>query len=274
MAHSYLRTAFLTLAAAALLAGCGSSTGAEAGSPGGTPSPSPTTVRSVEQRCGTKPPSPGKPVTFPSAGTTIYGAEFGTGPRGVILVHQVDSRGMCMWLDRVPYLVDHGYHVLAFDQRCYGDSGCPDGKSLAADAIAAAGELRELGATSVVAVGASQGASVAVIAAGRDPDAFDAVIALSGNLTTEGYAADPPDSALAAAPDVTVPIVYAVAKGDSVTVADTRKVERATGSADKRLVVLPSRYGHGIQTLYTGADEKPSPFNRDVVMPFLAKHSR
>lgn len=265
------RVATLVLAAVlALVAGCGASQSQGSGSH--TASPSPSKVRSVQQRCLVKPPVAATPVTFRADDTHIYGAEMGHGPRGLVLVHQVGSGGLCMWLDYVPMFVHKGYHVLAFDQECYGDSGCPDNGSLAADVPAAARKLRQLGARTVIAIGASQGGGVVVTAAGQHPNAFDAVVVLSGELDAS-FSSKAPKDPEHAAPKITAPILFAIAKEDPVaTVRQTRTIEESTHSADKHLTVLPASYGHGIDTL-TSSSGKPSKFATKVLLPFLAKRS-
>lgn len=267
-----IRTALALLATATALAALLSACGGEAeGS--GTPSPS-AKVRSLQERCGTKPSVRADALTFDSGnGARLYGAEMGDGPRGLVLVHQVGSEGMCGWLHGAEYLAGKGYHVLLFDQTCYGDSACPKGASLAADVPAAARKLRGLGATSVVAVGASQGGGVVVVAAGHHPNAFDGVVVLSGQLDAR-FSFKAPHTAEQSAPKVTAPILFGIARKDDVaTVAETRAVADSTASPQHRVVVLPMTFGHGID-LVTDIDGKPTRFDRKALLPFLAKHSR
>src|SRR4051794_11145943 len=63
-------------------------------------------------------------ATFESDGVQLYGAELGTGPRGVILVHGTGGTALCNWGNIAPVLARDGFHVLAIDQRCQGFSGC------------------------------------------------------------------------------------------------------------------------------------------------------
>ncbi|MGH3095649.1 MAG: alpha/beta hydrolase [Streptosporangiales bacterium] len=257
------------VALAALLTACGGKSGAGSS---GTPSPS-TKIRSLQERCGTKPSVPADALTFESGnGARLYGAEMGDGPRGLVLVHQVGSEGMCGWLHGAEHFAGKGYHVLLFDQVCYGDSACPSGASLAADVPAAASKLRHLGAASVVAVGASQGGGVVVVAAAHHPKAFDGVVVLSGQLDAR-FSFSAPHTAQDAAPKVTAPILFAIARKDDVaTVAQTRAVARSTASKHRQVVVLPMTMGHGID-LVTDIDGKPTRFDRKTLLPFLAERT-
>src|SRR5262245_60459143 len=55
------------------------------------------------------------------AGLKIAAVEFGSGPKGVVLVHQSDAN-MCQWLPYATLLAQQGYRVLAFDFAGFGGS--------------------------------------------------------------------------------------------------------------------------------------------------------
>jgi pimeloyl-ACP methyl ester carboxylesterase len=133
-------------------------------------SPSPTAIAPlpVVERCG-PPRVPARTFVLRTAdGVQLAAAEVGSGSRGVVLVHELGSRGLCGWWDYAAYLSRRGFHVLLFDHRCTGDSGCPtssdDGNGLMSDITAAARLLRGHGGRKVVLMGGSRGASEVLIA--------------------------------------------------------------------------------------------------------------
>ncbi len=139
-----------------------------------TPSPSsgssadsPALATRTEQRCGTAVPG-GVRVTeskVPSSdGVTVRAVTLGSGPRGVVLVHQTDAAALCGWLPFGGYLATRGFHVALLDLRCHGESSCADGYAaydVISDVEAVVSRLRRAGARTVDVVGAST--------AGRSP---------------------------------------------------------------------------------------------------------
>jgi hypothetical protein len=78
-------------------------------------------------------------------GVTLNAAIVGSGPRGVILLHQTDD-GLCGWLTYAGYLATQGFHIGLFDFRCTFNSSCVDGDNaynVTADVSAMAAELRK-----------------------------------------------------------------------------------------------------------------------------------
>ena len=128
------------------------------------------------------------------------------------------------------YLARHGVRALLFDLRCFGHSECGRGRGQATvDVAAAMAELRRRGARRVALVGASMGGAIAVVAAARLHPA--AVVDLSGERDTTGLTPGIEADAGAAAPGVTAPALFAVARGDHyVPVADMRAVARRVRS--------------------------------------------
>ncbi len=171
-----------------LLAGCGST----AEPPKSTPTPTKTFsfARAAPEphvRCLKFPKSARKVVIPSTDGIELAGVEVGTGPRGLVLLHQ-SGGDLCGWTPYVADLLAAGLHIVAIDFRCAGLSDCDPSLSgdpfympldRAADAAAAVAYLRGAGATSVAVMGASLGAAVSVVTAGRFPDQVDAVVALS-----------------------------------------------------------------------------------------------
>lgn len=256
------------VAAGVLLAGC--SSGTSGGSSGGASSPSaaPSSGSEVatsasaevsptpgvapatfEARCGQdvnlKQPLPA-PFTFQAAdGVTLVGAEFGTGARGVVALHELGRAGLCGWAAYAQYLADKGLHVLVFDHRCVGLSTCPTGATggdLLADTTAARAELIKRGATTTALLGASQGGGEAIAAAGSQPGWTKAAV-LSGALFDLDFGGGV--TAQAAMPKVTIPTLFSVADGDpdSPLAADKALVATAKPGV-VTLNVLPEG-GHG-----------------------------
>src|SRR5689334_25387965 len=59
-----------------------------------------------------------------SDGVTLDGAIVGSGTRGVVLVHESGSVGLCGWWPYAVRLANRGLRAMVFDLRCYGSSGC------------------------------------------------------------------------------------------------------------------------------------------------------
>src|SRR5690348_3313035 len=260
---------------AALAAACGQSAGAggAAGASAASPGPSaasagaippasagaipaagagaiPADTSPVAAACG-PPGAPGRLVTVTAADRVrLTAATAGSGRRGVLLIPERGPAGLCGWWAYAARLSRSGYRVLMFDHRCTGDSGCPAGaagRDLMADIRGSVSWLHRAGAVSVVLMGASQGASEAVIAATRPPSGVTGVVVLSADELTTPLARGPyPRTALAAVPRLRLPVLFAVVAGDPyMSVAATRRLVAAARSPGKRLVVLPEDSGHG-----------------------------
>lgn len=226
------------------------------------------------QRCGA-PAHPARVVSFRTAdGVRLAGAIVGTGPRGVVLVHESGRLALCGWWPYAARLADRGFHVLLFDLRCAGLSGCParGADAYVADVAAAAATLRRPGCRSVELVGASAGGSIALVATAR-LRGIAAVADLSGDgLDLPIGGGGRPLTARQAAPAVRAPLLLAVARNDPyVGLADVRALGRRAGSAEKRLVVLPAGAGHGWD-LVRPPGGRWSPFARTLTA-FLARHA-
>jgi pimeloyl-ACP methyl ester carboxylesterase len=207
-------------------------------------------------------------------GVALAAVSTGTGRRGVVLVHELGPGGLCGWWDYAAYLSQRGFHVLLFDHRCTGESDCPSvgpgGNGLMIDINAAVDRLRSEGAARVALVGGSQGASEALIAASRASSGVTGVVALSADELTQPLAASPyPATANDAAPRLCVPVLFAVARGDTyVSVSETRRLVAATRSTDKHLTVLAADSGHGWDlVLADSAGTRPA--LSDTVVAFL-----
>ena len=237
-------------------AGCAASSRGPAGSSRGPaassrgPAASSRPPSAVARLCG-PPDAPGRLIMVRAAdGMRLAAIETGAGGRGVVLIPEHGAAGKCGWWEFAAYLAAHGYHVLLFDHRCTGQSGCAPGAGgtgLMSDIRAAVARLRQDGAARVALVGASQGGSEALIA-GTEP-ALDVtgLVALSADELTVPLASPPdPATALAAGPRLRRPALFAVAASDPyVSVRETRTLVARTGSRSKHLVVVGAGAGHG-----------------------------
>jgi pimeloyl-ACP methyl ester carboxylesterase len=272
---------------AALIAGCGPSASAGAavgasaappGPPAARPRATPASASPVPAACG-RPDAPGRLVTVTAADRVrLAAATAGTGRRGVLLIPELGPAGMCGWWRYAAKLSRSGYRVLMFDHRCTGDSGCPAGaarQDLMADIRGGITWLHRAGAVSVVLMGASQGACEAVIAATRPPAGVTGVVVLSADELTTPLARRPyRRTALAAAPRLRLPVLFAVAAGDPyVSVASTRRLVAAARAPGKRLVVLPAGSGHGWDLVSLTAGTNAGAAFVRTVGAFLARAS-
>src|SRR3954454_16527526 len=237
MVNPYRVMLLVTLLVA--VAGCGD---------GSHPAAGPTTAASPASAgaapCGDK-DEPSPAIRFrTSDGVMLSGAVAGAGPVGAVLIHEYPL-DLCGWWPYARYLAGHGVHVLLFDLRCFGRSGCGHGRGHATTDVAAAmAELRRRGARRIALVGASMGGTIAVVAAARLHPA--AMVDLSGERDTTGLTPGIDADAGAAAHGVTAPALFAVARGDRyVPVDDMRAVARRVRSPTRRLIVLPAAAGHG-----------------------------
>ena len=124
--------------------------------------------------------------------------------------------------------------------------------------------LRGAGAGRVALLGASQGGSEALLAAGRasGTGAVAGVAALSADELDQPLAPPPgPRTAVTAAATVRVPALLAVAPDDPyVSLTGTRSLFAALGTpaASKRLLVQPAGAGHG-WVMVDGTPGEPEP---------------
>jgi pimeloyl-ACP methyl ester carboxylesterase len=158
--------------------------------------------------------------------------------------------------------VSRGYRVLAFDHRSYGESqfvDYPRNLRLDKDVLAAVGELRKRGSTRFVLMGASMGATAALVAA-PTVRGLAAVVDLSGPAQYVQL------DAAAAVRRLAAPGLFAVGRFDSGFVADTRSLRAASRSPASRLVIRQSG-AHGTGLLEDSAF-------RALVLGFVARHAR
>ncbi len=117
-------------------------------------------------------------------GTTIAADLYGSGARGVVLAHG-GRRTKADWAPQAEILAAHGFRVLAFDFRGFGDSPVPPAAlqsdaALRFDVLAAVRYLHHHGARTVSVVGASFGGVAAADAsADSEPGEIDRLVLLA-----------------------------------------------------------------------------------------------
>lgn len=247
----------LWLVTGALLAAACSSGSARGGSAQGgsvstaekatTTTVAPTTTLAAPQqpasRCG-PPDERATLLRFASSdGVQLDAAMVGTGPAGVVLVHEYPA-DLCGFWPFAVYLSHKGMRVLDLDVRCFGLSTCPDGDARANvidDVAAAAGELRRHGAKRVALIGASMGGAAVLVAGATLRPPVAAVVSLSGESDPSSVVGLPVHTlnAGAAVTRLTSPTMFVVATDDRyASVEETRAMYRATRATDKRIEVL------------------------------------
>ncbi len=272
--------AALLLVLSLVLTGCGGGNSASrphqqssATATTGTAAASDASLPQPSKRCGT-PNAPATTLRFSAGdGTKLDGAIVGSGPVGVVLLHEYPGP-MCGWWPYAVYLAHHGIHAILFDFRCLGLSACPrqaEGDEVA-DVAGAIAALRARGARSVALVGASLGGVTAVMAAAKlHPSA---VVDLSGERNLGQLFPGTTFDSYAAAPGVRAPAMFVVARGDQqVSVADMRSIYRRVRSPVKSLVVLPASEGHGWEMLPRAGERGWSPLAGEVLR-FVRTHEQ
>ena len=183
----------IALAAAALLAACGSTSPAAA--------PTPAETLAGQASCGDL-VADGKPVHFGSEiASDLYGRIFGTGRTGIVIAH-MNGGDVCQGAPYAKELAQAGYRTMVFDFGGFGVSTAA-GASNTKQVVSAAAALRADGATSIVLLGGSMGATASLAAAPAVTPPPVAVIALSPPLIFNG------DNASDGAAKLTMPVFYA-----------------------------------------------------------------
>lgn len=243
------RYAAVLLAALLIAAGCTSTSAPPPAA--STAAASPSARSQAEEDCGqtVAPAVEIDDLALRAAnGVTLNAAIVGSGPRGVILLHQTDD-GMCGWLPYARYMATQGFHVGLFDFRCTFNSSCVEGENaynVTADVSAMAAELRKRGARSLAVVGASYGGAVAIGSCATVK--ADACVALSPALYDNKLGGGM--TANMAIGRLTVPLLFAAAPDDSDSPADQNQalLRRARPNV-VTYVELPSGAGHGWETV-------------------------
>ena len=170
-------------------------------------------------------------------GTAVDAVMFGSGKVGVLLSHQSEA-DLCQWHDQAVKMAASGYRVIV--------PNLPEINQLPV-ARAAVAELRKAGATSIVLMGASMGATVSLAAAADIKPAPTAVVSLSAPTSFGGLDAD---TAIA---DLKMPIFLAAGANDSSFAMEAELLKKdATASSHVELLVVPVSSAHGVDLLVPG----------------------
>jgi pimeloyl-ACP methyl ester carboxylesterase len=181
-----------------------------------------------------------RPVHFDGVdGARLGGVILGTGPVGVVLVHQLDAT-LCQWLPYGKRLAARGYQVLAMDLGGYGSSE-PSSKP-DQDVKQAVAFLRQQGARTIVLIGASLGGTASLSAAVIVKPPVDAVVSLSGPLRANGMDLSVRIRALAS------PVLYVAGSYDGTFDDDAQVLYDATLEERKQLVLVRES-SHGVQLI-------------------------
>jgi pimeloyl-ACP methyl ester carboxylesterase len=273
----------LAVAAALVAVGCSGSSGngGQTSRSAGQAATATTLAPLVQpgSRCGA-PEVKATLLRFPAAdGVMLDGVLVGSGPAGVVLLHQYPA-DLCGFWPFAVYLSKRGLQALAIDLRCFGVSACPqaEAKNRVVDDVAGAvAVLRARGAGKVALVGASMGATTALLAGAalRPPVAavvslttgkFDLSMLLGGSTPLDTYSA---------ARRLAVPVLFAVARGDpNVPVAQVQALYRMAPAEDKQLAILGGSSSglHGWDLLGGANEAGFTPFAAKVAS-FVSTHT-
>ncbi|WP_344193578.1 alpha/beta hydrolase [Pedococcus aerophilus] len=247
--------------AVVLLAGCGGSgpsEGATARPSTPTPTPGPT---SVSDRCKV-PVDGGELVEIADPGGSVMtGATLGEGPVVAVYLHQTTPVGFCGWTAYAAWAAERGVRAVLVDLCGWGRSRCTGGLAIdpAAQVRLVVDWARSRGATRVTLVGASLG-GVTALAVGQQSGA-DALVDLSGPFSYPGL-----DTAAVAAPRTTLPLLLAVAPGDTdVQPAELKAAFESAPAKVKKFVSTPRDHGWGMLNDGTDADPDWTPLADTVL---------
>lgn len=121
-------------------------------------------------------------------GHNLYVEQFGpeTGPEVVLLHHGLGS--VKAWRGQIPALVEHGYHVTAYDRWGYGGSDERSGLDLptfAADVNDLHGLLNSSGIKRATLVGHSDGGTIALYFAAQYPELVSCLVIVAAHIYIE-----------------------------------------------------------------------------------------
>lgn len=183
-----------------------------------------------------------KALRFPADnGASLNGAVLGQGRGGVVL-----ARDLCQWLPYGRELAKQGYQVLVFDFEGAGTSELAPGASQAAldvDVAGAVAALRSRGATKVVLMGASLGATAVLGAAAIITPPVDGVISLSAPDEFHGV------DARKAVPKLTMPVLFVAAERDGGYAEGARSMHASAKQHGSKLLVVTGSGSHGVGLL-------------------------
>lgn len=190
--------------------------------------------------------APGLVLPLPvTVDVTLCAQVIGEGPTTVVLAHEraADRRS---WYPFARELAARGHRVIAFDFRGYGGSTGRRDENGVIDIRTVVDYARSTGASRVVVVGASFGGTTAVIAA--HAGGIDAVASVSGPNVFRKL------DAVAAATELTVPVLYAVAAADQPY---TESIRQQAEQADVAPLIIDGS-AHGTALVAASAELRSS----------------
>jgi pimeloyl-ACP methyl ester carboxylesterase len=208
-------------------------------------------------------------VRFDSeTGVQLGGAILGTGPAGVVLVHG-SLADLCEWLPFAGRFPSDEFTVLAIDLNGFGSSPpsatSPRDPHYDLDAQAGVATLRSAGVRSVALVGESIGGTAVILAGAALDPPVNAVVDLSGPAEISGM------DAAAAAPALTMPVLFVRSERDGDDDGIERVIERTRPRLAKTEVVPGNR--HGISLLDPLAEPEAERLQM-LVIEFIRGHAR
>lgn len=232
------------LAAAAALAGCGTTPGRHAARPPVTapsapavvPDATPTAAGEADWYCLSARERRKMFVLHGPHHDHLAALSIGGGRAAVVLAHQ-SSGSLCQWWPYARSLAAR-FRIVAFDFDGMGASAPGDG-DYPGETAAAADWARRHGSRRIILMGASMGGTAVMVAAARLGGSITGVIDLSGPAQFAGM------NALAAAGRVRVPVLFGYGTLDPGFAGDVRHVRAATATRDKPLVTADSA-DHGV----------------------------
>lgn len=171
---------------------------------------------------------------FAADDTPLAGVVLGKGPRAVVLAHAIDGN-LCDWVPYARRLAASGLRVLAYNAR-------RPGIRVDLDLAAAVEAMRRTGSGEVTAVGASLGATAALIGSAALSQQPAAVVSLSGPASFG------PLRALPAVGRLHAPVFFAASNDDEPFATDARALYAASASPGRQLEILPGA-AHGTDML-------------------------
>lgn len=177
------------------------------------------------------------PVTISTSdGASLSGEVWGSGQRGVLLVHD-EGRSRSDWSSVAPRLASAGLQVLAIDLRGHGASGGgpiaeADWPKLEADVVAGVQWLTSHGVTELHVIGARLGAALALQAAAKSQD-IDDLILLSPPAAVHGVRISTAAPAYGARP------MLVAASADDAIAAKTATWLDTTAAGHHQVLLLP-----------------------------------
>jgi pimeloyl-ACP methyl ester carboxylesterase len=218
-----------------MVVACGGSTGAAPTATTSEPSTvgSATDSTTTAERTTASTMTEGTITVTTEDGLALEGRLFGSGSAYVVLAHMRPAT-MDSWFSFAELLASKGYSALVFNFRGYGASE-GDGFQVDVDVVAAIDHAVSLGAEKMFVVGASMGGTGAIAAAAVRP--VGSVVTLSAPARFEGV------DAVAAASQVTAPILLIAGADNPPYQAEAEEIAAAAAGASDVRIVPSSAHG-------------------------------